>query len=970
MNYPVSPDTRRGSYVFDRFRLSDDGMLLLEEGAAVAAAPKVLQTLLVLVRHAGQVVTKEDLFRAVWPDVFVEDTGLTRNVSLLRQVLGDDGQRFIATIPRIGYRFVAAVEHVATAPLVRDKTSRSIREKTRQPLGASRAQITVGHWQERASLEAAFGATAEGSGRLIAVSGEPGIGKSTVVEGFLSTLSEECLVGRGRCSERLAGAEPHLAVLEAIDELLVDDPSLVTSLRRFAPTWYVHVAPRFSGGHLEARLPEQIPAGSPERLMRELTVFLEEISRSRPVVIFIDDLHWSDISTVDLLAHLATRLARMRVMIILAYRSNEMAATSHPFNRLRDELISRGHLAESAVSLLTVQDVRDYVSLLLGQGNAPSELPSLIYRKTEGNPLFMTDLVRYLQANGLIDRNAVDMTSEVPESLKSMIERTLQGLDPDTRQLLRVSALHGNEFESAIIADVIGRAAAEVEEQLQTLARVHGLVAIVREHKLPDGTVSLKCRFVHALYQNALYASIPPSRRAEWAHRIAEALADCYGKQTQLIASELAVLFEIGLNSREASRYFLTASRTAAARFAFREAVDLARRGLASFQAIAGAKSRDAARLEFDLTFALFVPLATVAGYGTPDTEKLTRRLLQLCDKIQDANATSAALAASGVVSAGRGECLATVEIASRLIALGQSTANEVFLMNGHMLAVIAIHHMGRFHEAQKHIDAAIALDERGHHSERRMAILDPIVVTLSESSRNAWTMGYLKRAPEYAARGIEVARRVRDPDSLAFAWLFDGFMHACRQNWTACLTSVENGIAIASEVDSAQTLAWNRCGRGWALAHLGRLDEGFEELMAGIESSKRIWGQICLSQLSVFAADVLLLRDDIDGAQAWVSQGLEVANRHSEHFVDAELHRLSAICLLQRQQRDAAGAELKRAVDIARSQDAATFELRAALTLAEHDFADWQNVLKSVLARFPEPEPWPEVLEARRLVQ
>ena len=660
----------------------------------------------------------------------------------------------------------------------------------------------------------------------------------------------------------------------------------------------------------------------------------------------------------------------MRVMLVVAYRVNEMAAKSHPFGQLRGDLVARGLLSEIKVRLLTVQDVRQYVLFSLGDDKVPSELPLLVHRKTEGNPLFMTDLVRYLQDHGTASRDAVEMTRDVPESLSGMIERTLQALDSDARSLLRVAALQGNEFESAIVARIIGRKAVDVEEQLQVLARVHGLVAIVKEHPLPDGTFSLRCRFVHVLYQNALYASTTPSRRAEWARQIAVALASSYTDRTELIASELAVLFEIARDFGKSAEYFLTASKAATGRFAFREASDLARRGLQSLSIAGPQTNGDTSRLEFDLTFALFVPLASVGGYGSPDTQALADRLLQLCDKIQDTNATSAALAATGVVYAGRGECLATEEVASRLISIGRSTNNDVFLMNGHMLSVIAFHHMGRFSEADKHGSAIMLLDERGRDSERRIAVLDPVVVALSELSRNAWIMGCLKRAPQYAERAVEVGRRVRDPDALAFAWLFDGFMHGCRQNWMMCLKSLENGIAVASEGDSAQTLAWNRCGRGWVTAHLGRVDEGLEELVAAIESSKRIWGQVCMSQLSTMAAQVLLLKDDIEGAQTWLSKGFEISERHAEHFFDAELHRLSAVCLLKRRQRDAARVHIQTALDIARSQEAAIFELRAGLVLAEYDLADWRRVLTSVLGRFPEPEPWPEVLEAKHSLQ
>ena len=307
MNYVASPDKRLGTYVFDRFSLSDDGTLLLERGAPLAVAPKVLQTLLVLVKHAGQVVTKSELVRAVWPDTFVEETGLARNISVLRQTLDDGGQRFIATIPRIGYRFVAPVQHV-NGPVSVSRRADIERPSERQPSLGLRERLTVGHQFERAQLDAALVSTQMGTGRLIAVSGEPGIGKSTIAEGFFSELGAQYYVGTGRCSERLAGAEPHLAIFEAIDELLASDETLAALLKRLAPSWYVHVAPRLSA-EAEPRLPEKMPKSSAERLMRELTLFLEEASRARPVIIFIDDLHWSDVSTVDLIAHLAPRSA-------------------------------------------------------------------------------------------------------------------------------------------------------------------------------------------------------------------------------------------------------------------------------------------------------------------------------------------------------------------------------------------------------------------------------------------------------------------------------------------------------------------------------------------------------------------------------------------------------------------------------------------------------------------------------------
>jgi DNA-binding winged helix-turn-helix (wHTH) protein/tetratricopeptide (TPR) repeat protein len=972
MTYPDSQDKRPGSYVFDRFRLSDDGTLLLERGAALAVAPKVLQTLLVLVQRAGQVVTKDDLVQAVWPDTIVEETGLTRNISVLRQTLGDDGQRFVATIPRIGYRFVAAVNHVESVSPGQGQYFEPVPKKsgpaeTRRP----RERLTVGHRQERAQLDAAFASTQEGSGKLIAVCGEPGIGKTTIVQEFLSDLAEPCLVGQGRCSERLAGAEPHLAILEALDELFAQDSTLAGLLRRLAPTWYVHVAPRFGDGSLKSPLPEQAPSGSADRLMRELTVFLEEISRTRPVVISIDDLHWSDVSTVDLIAHLAARLTRMRVMLIIAYRANEMMATNHPFSRLRGDLVGRGQLTEIAVSLLTFQDVREYLLSLLSKADVPPELPPLVYHKTEGHPLFMTDLVRYLQEHGLPEGGAVEVTRAVPESLKGMIERTLRALNSDTQHLLRVSSLHGNEFESAIIAAVTGRHPVEIEEQLQTLARVHGLVTIVREHSLPDGTFSLRCRFVHVLYQNALFASTTPSRRAEWAGRIAERLAAAYAARTELIASELAVLFEIAREFRKASQYFLTASRTASGRFAYREACDLAKRGLECLRTARIETNEDTRRLEVDLTFALFMPLASIQGYGSPEVETLLQHLLQLCEGTQDSAVTGAALSATWIVRMVRGECVAAKDAGSRLISLARSARDAILLMNGHSQVEIACHHMGEFREAQAHADAAIALDPVERYSERRLlSILDPVVAALAESSRNLAIMGYFKRATEDCERAVEIGRRIGHPDSFAFAWFFHGVNRGFRRDWKASLKSADAGISIASEADSVQTLAWNRCVRGWALAHMGRVDEGLEDLTAAIESSRRIMGQVGFPQQIVMRAEALLLKGDVDSALQSLAQALELSHRQFDRYFDAELHRLTAVCLLGKGEREAASTRLRSALDVAKAQEAATFELRAALTLAEYDLDGWRDVLSSTLAQFPDAELWPEIHDARRFLR
>ena len=238
--------TARMCYLFGRFRLSADGTMLLRDGAAIPLAPKALRTLLTLVEHAGEVVTKQQLLETVWPDSFVEDTGLTRNISVIRQALGEDGEQFIVTVARLGYRFTAQVERIE-----KDMTPRASRIAALAR--GDRSAPMVGRVDELETLRSAFESAVGAPGRMIAVTGEPGIGKTTAVDSFLQQIEGRCRIGRGRCSERLAGAEPHLPILEALEELIADDPHMAEILGRRAPTWLRHIAPRPSPGTASRR---------------------------------------------------------------------------------------------------------------------------------------------------------------------------------------------------------------------------------------------------------------------------------------------------------------------------------------------------------------------------------------------------------------------------------------------------------------------------------------------------------------------------------------------------------------------------------------------------------------------------------------------------------------------------------------------------------------------------------------------
>ena len=390
----------------------------------------------------------------------------------------------------------------------------------------SRKPPTVGRQQEIAALCAGFEEAATERGLFLCVTGEPGLGKTTLVEDFLDELAasaRDWSLARGRCSERLAGAEAYLPFLEALDCLLCGNngASAAQAMKILAPTWYVQLAPLAADDPTRARVPAEAKDVSQERRKRELGVFLHEVSRQRPLVMFLDDVHWADPSSVDLLAYLGSRCAGLRLLLVLTYRPSELLRSQHPFGPVKLELQGRGVCREITLPFLSQADLNNYLALAFAGHQFPDDFAAILHARTEGNPLFMVDLLRYLRDRGVIVQNngywslvraLPDLQGELPESVRGMIQRKVEQLSPADRQLLMAASVQGPEFDSAVVAQVLGREPADVEERLDALQRIHFIVRLIREQTLPNRTLTLRYGFVHVLYQNALYPRY--SRRA------------------------------------------------------------------------------------------------------------------------------------------------------------------------------------------------------------------------------------------------------------------------------------------------------------------------------------------------------------------------------------------------------------------------------------------------------------------------
>ncbi len=295
-------------------------------------------------------------------------------------------------------------------------------------------------------------------------------------------------------------------------------------------------------------------------------------------------------------------------------------------------------------------------------------------------------------------------------------------------------------------------------------------------------------RFAHVLYQDALLASLAPSRHIEWARLIAEALMSSHAGNTDEIAGSLAMLFESGREFWKASEFFLNTSRHATRRYAFAPAIELADRGLRCLDSTHGVDEVERSRRKLDLAFARLVPMASLQGYASPEVEHLTQSLVELAEELGDVPATATALGATWFVRMVRGECLAAKDAGTRLASLSATARSDVLLINAHMNAQIACHHLGEFGEARDYAAKVSALAGHVAYPARCVSILDPVVASLSESARNRWITGDLASAVADCEAAVALGRELRHPDSLAFAWVFHAWIHGYRGHWTTCL--------------------------------------------------------------------------------------------------------------------------------------------------------------------------------------
>ena len=600
---------------FPPFTLDTTNERLLRGSETLPLRPKSLAILRYLLERPQQLVTKEELMRALWPQATVLDSTLKVSIGEIRKALGDRAtqSKFIETVGTKGYRFIAPISLRLSGNAAGDSFS---------PVVGRRSELE----RLRSHLELAN----QGKRQLVFVTGEPGVGKTTLVEIFAKNLAtnDATITARGQCIEQYGAGEAYMPIIDAVERMCQgsNGDSRVSLLRRYAPSWLVNLHDLVSAEE-RSELRRRTIGITPERRLREIAAFLETLAKEQTVILALEDLHWLDPSSMGLISFIARRREPARLMLIGTYSEGEVERTDHPLKKLKAELELHHYCHHIALTRLTPNAVHEYLTARFETPRISDRLSSIIYSRSEGNPLFMVNITDYLTNFDSIVRrnNSIEPGTAIdelvtPNTIHQLIERRLDTLPAADQELLKSAGVAGMNFSTAAVAAGLDASIEEIEIRCDRLAQQEQFLQREGTTRWPDGTVGARYGFAHALYQNVIYQSVLASRRARLHQSIGERLEVGYRGNTEEVAAELALHFEHAGDYHRAVQYLLQAAQEAVRRSGYQEAINCATTGSSLLSHLEPSSQK--AKWQLSLDRLLGVCLSTVQQRGASSIEK------------------------------------------------------------------------------------------------------------------------------------------------------------------------------------------------------------------------------------------------------------------------------------------------------------------------------------------------------------
>jgi DNA-binding winged helix-turn-helix (wHTH) protein/predicted ATPase len=882
--------------LFGPFSLDIANARLSRDGRAIELVPKDLDVLCFLAQRPGRLVSKDELLDAVWQRRFVSESVLKNGISRLRAALGDDARqpRYIETAQRRGYRFIGEqLPAPAATPAARPATT-----------SMAQPSIASGAWIERpaamAWLQRQLAAAGSGSTRLALLTGEAGIGKSCLIERFARESSQDqaLFVASCQCVEHTAGVEPYLPMLDALNALcrMAPEFDLVALMRQTAPSWLLQL-PWLLAPDDRLALQREVAGTTPERMLRECGEFLDRATEGRPLLLLMEDLHWCDSATLQLIGYLARRRGSARLMLLASLRPAEAIASDHPASALRLALREQRLGEELELELFSEKEAAHFLEQRSPGVDWHESTVRGLHEQTGGLPLFLAAVADELHAEGTLAK-PVHPAQSVPQSVFGLIERQLERLPERTQRWLEAAAVLGVGFLHTPLACALEVEADTLQASFDSLVRQRAWLRELDPIRLPDGSIGVRYEFNHAIYRHVLYERVGAAARLQLHRRMAQALLHVHRGQTDEIAAEVAMHFEKGQDAAQAVRYLALAARRALQRFAAAEGAAIAQRAMSLLD-----MEPDRAALrdtEVELNVVIGVALAATEGVASAASSRAFHRTLRLLNGLQESAARVPAMHGIWWSTLVRGEIARAYTMAAHALALADARDDAALRFAGCAAMGMTLVHQGEFAAAQAQLSNALdLLDRLGAAAPSSMFTIDPAVQLTTYLAESLWWQGQTNPARQHSERALALAERLKHPTSLLLALDRAAMLRCYAADFESAARLSQRALELCQqhqlqrELGTCQWIhgrARMACGEtdvGLALMQQGRLQQLGQGLVFGLTRWHEWFAQACIEV------------GRLDDADAAIREGLALAEHTGEHAASSALHGLNGRLLV-----------------------------------------------------------------------
>jgi class 3 adenylate cyclase/predicted ATPase len=809
----------------------------------------------------------------------------------------------------------------------------------------------VGRAAELETLRLAVDKAGAGHGQVVALVGEPGVGKSRLFWEFTHSrrtvdwlILESGSVSYGKATAYL----PVIDLLKAYFRIEDRDDvrkirekvtgKLLTLDKALEPTLPAFLA------LLDVTVEDQQwqTLDPPQRRQRTLDAIkrlLLRESQVQPLLLVVEDLHWIDSETQILLDSLVESLPTARILLLVNYRPEYQ----HGWG-------SKTYYSQLRIDPLPPESAGELLQALLGDNLNLRPLHQLLIDRTEGNPFFLEESVRVLLETKVLtgERGNYRLarpieSTQVPATVQAVLAARIDRLPPEEKRLLQSAAIIGKDVPSPLLQAI----ADQPEEEIRVgLTRLQAAEFLYETSLFPD----LEYTFKHALTHEVAYGSILQERRRAIHARVVEAIERIYPER---LTDQVDLLAHHALRGElweKTVAYLHQAGRKAAARSAYKEAVAYFEQALEILSHLP--EHRQTLKQAMDIRVDLGPALSTIKGYGAPEVEETYIQARELCERLGDTSQLFPVLWGLSRMYNSRGELQVARDLGEELLTTAQRAQDPALLLEARHTLWAILFSLGELAAAQTHAEQGIASYNQQQHS--HLTFLygghDPGVCSRTHAARQLWLLGYPDQALRRSWEGLVLARELSHPFSLALALYWVAWVHRQRGEGGAALERAEAVMAIGTEQGIPRWVVQGNFLQGRLLVEEGRVEEGIVQMRQAVDAHLSSLAGRERSYFVALLAEAFWRGGQVEEGLSTVTKELARTRKTGERFYEAELHRIRGELILLQSHPDEQQAEtcFQEAINVSRQQSAKSLELRAVMSLSRL----WQRQGKQEQAR------------------